>query len=220
MPCKTVGIGSQVYTNKGIGRIHSVELTEIPKASTLTTSHNTRLHDHVIIKGFQICKFFRNENYADPLWVNVAVVTSKVHDDTSTLTDGNIEWNKEFFRDWENQNRTHDFQQDSVTSRSALAYYLMPINSDRWIVHKRWRKRLEGTGTPDDYKKSWMLKKWVPFNRQLVFDDDTDKPETGRTFLIYWFDIYNRGEATASGTTITINQSQFVTTFFRDAKLC
>lgn len=222
MPCKAVGIGSQAYSVKAIGRIHSVELTDIQKSSTLTSSHTQRLHDHVVVKGFQICKWFENIN-ASELFVNVAVVTSKVHDDTVDLSDGAGEWNDEFFRDWETTIRTKNFLQNETptnTSRSGLAYYLLPINSDRWIVHKRWRKKLEGSGSPDQYKRVWLLKKWVKFNRQLVFDDDTDHPETGRTFVIYWFDFPSRGEAVASGNVNVANHTQVITTFFRDAKLC
>lgn len=222
MPCKAAGIGNQTVASKAFGRIHSVELTEITKASTMTSSHNQRLHDHVIVKGFQIVKRFENTWTSNKqISVNVAVVTSKVHSSEITLTDGDPEWDVEFFRDWENYTRVKDFDQ-GTTSRSGLANYVMPINSDRWIVHKRWRKILEPANSPDDYKKTWIIKKWVPFNRQLIFDDDNDHPDTGRTFVIYWFDQPDRSETTdiATGAVTAATHSGFETVFFRDAKLC
>lgn len=219
MPCKCVHMGNQGSAAKAIGRIHSLELINIPRAGTLSASHKQRLHNHCIIKGFKIQKYFENIDTSNvQVTVNVAIVTTKVHEDTTGLNDGDAEWNDQFHRDTENDPRYKDFDQ-TTTSRNAIFVNTAPINPDRWIVHKRWRKTLEPANSPDAYKKTWRFNKYVPFNRQVVFDDIHDVPETGRTFLIYWFDYPSRGELTSAGTANVVNHMQVVATYFRDAKI-
>lgn len=191
--------------NKGAHQLHQMELTTIARDAS-NHSHSKRFSNKALIKGFKIQKVMKN-NDADPTIVNVAVVVSKVDDDTVSAPD----LSREFFRSY-TDGRVRHFEDAADT---PLQRMYTPLNSDRFEILHRWRRVLEGSGTVDAKRTYWVLDKYIPFNRVLRFDDTTGRPESGRTFLIFWLDAITRNKTTvSSGVSVAHQQRSIV--FFTD----
>ena len=96
---------------------------------------------------------------------------------------------------------------DFATARTSLELNRGAINVDKYAVLQRWScvigpNRFEdGVG---DIEKSEApthkyIKKWIPFKRQMRFDETGAVPESGNWFLVYWADqLGNQASATAA----------------------
>lgn len=212
------------FTNKALGRVHSVELFNIPKGSSFSTFNNQRSTDNVIIKGVRIMKYIQNPSSSTELMVHIALVTARLASPTTTdFDDGGIGWEDEFFRSYGTPVRATDFDQTTPsTCLSAWEINTNPINSDRFIVHKRWSRLLAKNPNPttSDFpqphgKHHWVFNKYIKIHRQLEFHHAEDNSHDNRTFLIYWMDNPQRNEGIAL-TGLGINHSQRIITFFKD----
>ena len=201
---RQVDASSYVIT-KLSANLHSAEITTIAKGST----YQTRERDWINLKGFRINKFFKNVT-TSCIVVNCAVLATKVHDDKVSIPDNGTELKEEFFRDETDPTRSTNWIEVGLTYQE-LAYNR--INPDRWSIVKRWRRTLAGTDETDCRKQEWKINKYVPINRQLHYDDNNDKPETGRMFLVWWFTPTTKTTA-ASG--ITIGHSTQVRAYWTD----
>lgn len=210
---------------KAFGRIHSVEVFDIPRAASLSSTNNLRLTDRVLIKGIRIQKYFQNASSINEVVVNVAVVTPKgAQPGENNWGDAGTNWNTGFFREYGEGIRETAFNQSASTPLSAFQVNSLPINTDRFIIHKRWTKRLEPSPsavsgeTRHSKEWQWIINKYLPINRVINYQDTQDHPHDGRTFVIYWFDKIQRDQGTAvSGT--AVQHSSRIVTFFKDKAL-
>lgn len=208
--------------SKAFGRVHSIEIFDIPRAGSLANTNNLRLTDRVMIKGIRLQKYFENPSTLHPLVVHVAVVTSKGASPGETgWGDAGVNWQTGFFRQYGANIREAAFDNTLLGSFEVNSN---PINSDRFIIHKRWMKVLEpepsavsGDTRPTPYHQ-WVLNKYIPINRVINFQDTQDHAHDSRTFVIFWFERKHRDPGTAVAGSAA-NHSSRIITFFRDKGL-
>ena len=213
-PAKSRTVATSNGSTKAINVIHITECIVIAKATTLTNSYQVRESDHVNVKGFRMFKSIRN-NANEPLWCHIAIMTSKVHDDDVAISDAaRTEMTEEFWRDTVS-NRVTDLD---FTAQSSAQFMNNTINTDRWIILGRWKKLLAANITGfDNRKRHWHWKKYIKFNRQLTFDNTNDKPESGRTFLVYWFHPVFKNALVAPTIDVEPTVQNDIRIFFKEA---
>lgn len=211
-PCKCREVGLATESGKANNELHIVELDLIAKESSLPSEQN-RYSDYVHIKGWRVHKWFRNDS-AIPMMHHVAIITTKVHDSADVLNDtatGKTNMAEDFFRDETGSNRvvTPDISTDGMVWNTSR------INTDRWIVLKRYKRLLEGNATNDQRRRQWNFNKYIKFNRQLHYDNTDDKPEANRTFLVHWASAPQATSST-SPTVVDYRHVSSIKCFFRD----
>lgn len=216
-PCKCLVMANSLRANKSNYEVHVTRLDFIAKASGAHTEQ-TRESDYVHIKGWRINKFFENVN-AFPTMHHVVLLTSKVHDSSAILDDtatGKTNVKEDLFRDETVASRV--LTPNSTTD--GLIWNHSRINTDRWIVLKRYRKLLAGTEEPDRRKRQWHFNRYVKFNRQLHYDDSDDIPESNRSILIH-FAVAPGANSITDPTSVEASHSGYdhtseIRCFFRD----
>lgn len=213
-PCKCTQVGLSTITTKLTNTIHVVELDTLSKETSLP-SEQQRYSDYVHLKGWRVHKFFENLD-TRPMMFNMAIITTKVHDSAAVLDDtatGKTNIGEDFFRDETNPNRVLTLS----TGLSGFQWNQYGINTDRWIVLKRYQRLLSGTAETDVRKREWNFNKYVKFNRQLHYDNSEDKPEANRTFLVHWAALPQATSNTLPApAAASYNHCSNIKIFFRD----
>lgn len=179
----------QNITNRDTRQLYNERLTDIIQG----TGINERERRIVNIRGWKICMEIKNLRDI-PLYVNVAVIAPKMGTTTSGVGVG------DFFRASQGADRARDFD----TSLSGLEFHCLPINTDRYTILKHKRTRLVAMAAGGDTVAlsgySYMnIDWWIPLKRQVRYDGSTgDKNESGRVYLVYWFDGFSANAATLS----------------------
>lgn len=186
--------------------LYSLDITNVDQGTQI----NQRLRGIQNIRGFQLRINYRNA-FNVPAILHVAVLNPKKS--ATVSTDG-------FFRDYATS-RDVNFS----TGLSSVQMNHLPISTDQYniLMHKRFRliAAEPTTATQFDYNYGSNVKefrRYVRLNRQVRFNDDsTPDAETGRCFLVTWF------EQTfgAAGTTAQVGKieiQQMVTTYHRSPK--
>lgn len=210
-PCKCRQVASAQESTKALGTIHIAELDTIAKETSLP-SEQQRYSDYVHIKGWRVHKWFKNEA-SIPMMFHVAIITTKIHESSADLSDATGKANvlEDLLRDETDTNRV-------VTpgiGTNGMVWNHYRLNTDRWIVLKRYRRLLEANTTNDKRRNQWNLNRYVKFNRQLHFDNTEDKPESNRTILIHWAAAPNATSSTLP-TSAGYKHASDIKCFFRD----
>lgn len=190
-------------------QLYVVNLIDIDRGQDL----NQRERDVINFRGVRLCNSWYN-NFNVPLFINCAVVSRKDADSTIPPETG------DFFRDLNGNSRGQDFDPAILTS---IAFRCLPINTDKYLVHKHKRYVLAGDVNTNFYqgnKPSYMNTKWyIPFKRQIRYDTvkGGDLSYNANLYFIWWCDQINA----TSGTTAVIgachHQYHFVS-YWRETK--
>lgn len=185
------------------------ELTPI----TQGTDEGNREYQEANILGWRIYMgFYNNSDFH--LVVNVALLSPKDVTATSIDTAG-------FFRNYGNR-REMDFD---ANTRDSMEFNLFPINTDKYRVLQRWRYDIgpqQEDGNPAQYAgnvhQHMLTKKWVPFRRQIRYENTGNAPTNGKVFIVHWCDQKtNQAAGTATVSNAYLSQLKILT-FFRDSK--
>ena len=214
LPIKSDVIDDTTRVDKNDRTLHIFELTNLNRNAT-DYRHDERQSHMVNIRGWRIQKMFETDSgtMTEPIMVHVAVVTSKVpSQNLSTAVLVN-----DFFREC-SDDRVQDFNGNSsgTGGMSNQKLHLLKINTDLFHVLHRWKFTLDAQSTANDTRKTKKIfQKYVPFNRRIIYDQSTGNPNTGRTYLVFWYANYS-GAGTAPVKRIV--HSQHICAFFNDAK--
>lgn len=165
--------------------LYAEKLTDISKGGTA----DQRSFDVINMRGFRVQINVDNLYTNDPVKLCFAVVHKKTQGSPTTA---------EFFR-----NYGDDRSQDFSIAKSSLRLTQTPINADLYDVIHRWtfilgeRINYSGTaGKPTNKSYYKELNKYIPFKRQLRYDNDgTNTPEDGEIYLCYWADRLQQAAA-------------------------
>jgi len=196
------------FQDKAMCTLHSSNVTTISKDSTGGDALNTRERDTAVIKGFKVCMELSNQSFTLPMYFNMAVVVPR---DASTVN------NDDFFRAQAGDTRTANFSPGDL---SANQLHCLPINSDKYIVLKHKRFRIEPNQVVARGNQYRNVDFYQSIQKQFRWDDVTATPRED-VFLLYWASYFSRtaGTLAASGendTTENFSQSLRIVTYFGD----
>lgn len=203
--------------------LYSYDLTYIDRTSTLEMDHRNR--DIINLRGFKIdYAMLINTVATRPVMVHYAVLCHIGTTSVPSSAQANPLSSTNFFRG-SGSSRAIDF---SAATLSSLQMNTLNINSDIYVVLKRWTHRLEytvsaATNISNNSKQTVKIgHKYIPVKRQVRYDDPTDGDvaTTGRCFLVWWAD-YTNGIA-AGGTAVSgaLSMDHHVVTYFREPSNC
>lgn len=145
---------------------------------------NRRQRQLINIRGFSVNQTFTNNTNA-PMIVNVAMIAPKNTNSSEVAVDG-------FFRDY-NESRDVNFS----TTLSSLQISTLPISTDKFTV--LWRKRMTLGAKQTDAVGNFntrlpmnfcSIKKYLPFKRQIRYNDDAGSTAEQKVFLVWWADQF------------------------------
>lgn len=170
----------------------------------------SRLRNTIFVSGFKICAMIKNNNPA-PLCVNMAVVYSRQSNIVST---------SDFFRGLDDSSRGTNFS-DALTANER---HTLPINTDQYRVlyHKRfYLSSANDAAIYEDYtsKNFRIVKKWIPINRNIMFESLTDAVPKQRVFVVWWTDRFMEPAGTVPVADAWDLQQRIVT-YFREPQCC
>jgi len=189
--------------------LRSDPLLNIPAGTAL----NQRQRDIVNFRGIKVCMSLvlnsgLNTGNGEHVYVNVAVISPKA----DNLTGDDAVPTAEFFRG-NADDRAQDF--DS-TQLSSLEFRCLPINTDKYNVHKHIRFML-GPYASTEGKNTKTLEFYVKVNRQIRYEATNANPEGKAMYLCYWAcfqdDAAGTGQATGQ-----INHQLRLVRYFREPK--
>lgn len=178
---------------------------------TKGTAINHRGRDIVNFRGVKICfeAICTNGNILQEadMYLNVAVVSGKdlQGNQAVPLTD--------FFRG-SNSTRGADFS----TALSSLEFHCLPINADKYNVHKHIRMKLAEKADSTAVKASNRMREiYIPLKRQVRYDDTTVTPNGKNLYLLFW--CSRQGYTTGTGAaTASVQFNYHITQYWRDPK--
>ncbi len=171
--------------------LNFVNVTLIDRADQGINHLAHRQRNVINMRGFKVCFMARN-NLQQPMLFNMAVLIAKGQKITSLA-----DMSADFFRNSSLQelasanSRTTDFS----TTLNSMELHCNPVNTDKFVVLKHWRKRIgpnDETGEGGSYNtqasKNWLvIDRYVKVNRQIRYSDDNQTPINGDIFLVWWF---------------------------------
>jgi hypothetical protein len=114
------------------------------------------------------------------VYLNRAIISEKGCDD-SPATD-------KFFRG-NGTGRGRDFN----INLSALDFHCLPMNTDKWNVHKHSRSKLKPfSDTSGGNFKTFSS--YFKLNRQIRYEESGDVPTGKQVYYVYWFDFQGKDE--------------------------
>lgn len=203
-PARTNTVVNTDLVNKNTRTLYSENITNLEQG----TGIGQRDRRVANISGWKFCIELKSLSN-DPLYANLAVIAPK------DSAGGGVPVEDFFRSSTSTNNRAVDFG----IALNSNELHCLPINTDRYTVLKHQRHRIipQGSGTTTtvslngfSYKNlSW----WVPFRRQIRYEDNTT-PEAGNVYFVYWFDRFgaNSGAAVA---TAEIAMTTRIITYFR-----
>lgn len=199
---------NQDSTARDTRTLYATNLISIARGQSL----NERERDIINFRGVRICNNFYNNGTA-PLFLNVAVVSRKDADSTIPPdTD-------DFFRSLDSDTRGQAFN----NSLSAIAFRCLPINTDKYLVHKHKRYTLQGDANGSGWLHSgpsYKTMKWyIPFKRQIRYDSDKGGSFSynANLYLVWWCDAMYAQVSSAPVTSALNHQFHYVS-YFRDTR--
>ena len=192
-------------TNLDSRTLYVNDLTAIPK--TTISDINGRDRHFANVKGFSINWHLANRQ-ENPLLVNIACIAGRGQKVPTTSG---------FFRDY-TSSRDVDFS----TSLNSNEIHTYPISTDKYRVLWSHRHQISGlgnsTGNSDASDNFKLGKTYVPLNRQIRYNDNSDDLGEERVYLVYWFDMFNTAAAGAVVTGAASVSIRTVTYFTDETK--
>lgn len=196
--------------------LYSRDLTAIPK--TEDNAINGRQRDIINVRGFKIDMNFRGALAQDqPNILHFAIIAplATLANDSTPVGSEDVVPDTNFFRG-NSENRAIDFG----TGLSSMQLHSLNINSDNYVVLKRWKKIVgeadnDNPKGPGQYKRSHT---YVKLNRQVRYDtaNYTENATQGRVFLVWWFDTWVGTSDGAPPIQNELLMDQHIVTYFRE----
>lgn len=187
------------HTNRNSRTLYNYDLCTIPKGGTA----DEREYDVCNIKGFKIDMLTQNNN-AGVGYLNLAICINK---DNSAA----VPTTTEFFRAYGD-----DRSQDFANALTDVEFIKTPINADKITVLHRWTIKLNGTAADTGKPIDSNFSKYVPFKRQLRFDNAASIPENDHPYMVYWYELQGAAPFSA-GIANAWSESTRIITYFSDA---
>lgn len=193
---------SQVHRTTDTGGVNEASRTlyqhgllDIPQG----TDVGSRQRELAYVSGVRICGEIRN-THAGPLYVNVAVLSPRAGASSIETSD--------FFRAQGANNNQSNRAVNFSVALTSLDFKCLPINTDRYVVLKHKRMRLNevdnsaSASFDSNSGRNYMnIDWWIPLKRQFRWQSaQALNPESGACFLVYWYDKWGSNGGAAAST--------------------
>lgn len=174
------------------------------------TDTNQRLRDIINFRGIKICMNFNSLTNMRTLFLNVAVVSPRDRQTGGTLP------LDEWFRGNEGGAGTRG--QPFSDALSAIQFHCLPINTDRYNVHKHIRRKILPEQNTSGTRGNRTIMFYQKLNRQIRYADvdGTDNP-IRNMFLVWWIDEDN-AEADSAPVLNACDLQLHLVRYFREPK--
>jgi len=192
-------IGAQQTTLVATRVLNTAACLNMSRGSGL----NDRERDIIDLRGFKVCISAQNLRTNAPMFLNVAMVTSKFDPTQAPGTAG-------FFRG-EGASRGTDF----ADARTGTEFRCLSINTDKYYIQKHMRMSMHKFNTN---QKDFLVKEfYIPIKRQIRFDTSGGTSLNRQFFLVWWCDTLLAPSGGASVAN-AMNFQYKITTYFREPK--
>lgn len=174
IPAKATRLRTDGYQQFTENQLHAVDPLAIDRRdNSALYLLNQRDRDVIYLAGFKFCMTF---NVNKGLYLNVALVSAKHR---ATISD--IDW----FRNYTGTARAKNFNSTDLTTHER---HCLPINTDDYTVHwhQRWIQFGGNASTLPNRNNPTEIQKWVPINRQIRFDSETNTSAETQFRLVWW----------------------------------
>ena len=192
-------IGSSGTVNTDTRTLTREAILNVGKSDAI----NARERDIIDLRGFKICLSAINNLTNLPLYLNVAVLSSKFDPTAQPVTTN-------FFRG-EGNTRGADFD----LNRQSVEFHCLPVNTDKYFVmsHKRYMLSRFGDQNQDHLTDTY----YVPINRQIRYDTSDGNSTNRQFYLVWWCDALNEPSTSIARTDAMQFQWKTVT-YFREPR--
>jgi len=207
---KRVEAVMDLYQDEPMVTLKANNVLQIPKDATGADAMDTRERDSAVVKGFKLCMEVANQNTTLPMYFNLAVVVPR---DTTAIT------GTSFFRAQSGDGRTEDFD---PTLLSANELHCLPINTDRYVVLKHTRTKIEPNQVVARGGQYKNIDFYMPIQKQFRWDGATSTPRKD-IFVVFWASYFGRTPGTLAAsnqndTSENFSYHQRIVTYFGDPK--
>ena len=192
----------------------SIRLLDLPKTTTNDESVlNERLRNMVNFRGCKICFHVDLNSVSgrggDKLFFNWAIISPKQQDANITSID-----TSEFFRGQDGAR----FTSFIPTTLTGLDCRCLPVNTDKYIVH-RHKRMILGPWESTEGKGERMFEQYVPVKRQVRYNSsgtgvELENPEARDMWMVFWCSYQN--ETTAAAVANVMNVRWRMIKYFRE----
>lgn len=194
-----------------------LRLLSIPKTTTFNEAElNTRQRNAVDFRGLKICFSIVQNTLGASLdgqkfFFNWAVISPKQEDPLLTTID-----TAEFFRGQDGARFTSFID----TTLTGLDTHCLPINTDKYIVHRHKRIRM-GPWESTEGKGQRYFETYIPVKRQIRYNAtgtgvQLDYPEAKDMWMVYWCSYQDEG--TAAGVAAAMDVRFRILQYFKEPK--
>lgn len=178
---------------------------------------NTRVNPVVNFRGIKICMNIERQNLAsfnkENMFFNWAIISPKAIGTNPQIP------NEEFFRGT-GEHRFENFN----TSLSGLDTRCLPINTDKYIIH-RHQRLIVGPYDSTEGRHSRYFEKYIKVNRQVRYNEGGSgtsiellmQPEGADMWLVYWCSFASELDNQAT-TLAACNVTTRIVQYFREPK--
>lgn len=187
--------------------LHSSALVSIEKVNSSSDQIDRRQRDLIKVSGIKICMQFENVlATADAVqMINVAIITAR----DGLLSPGS----PDFFRSSDTSRATA-----FSTTLSSTELDCLPINSDKYIIHKRWRRKLLPALDQTAGRQYGKLSYYLKIGKQFRFDGSLSAPTTPVPYLVWWWDKPNTNGGTGVQSGLSMTHRTVV--YFKETSCC
>lgn len=209
-PGKRTQVFEETAAFKSTRTLYSQKLISVDFGNNI----NQRQRHVINSTGIKVCTELKNLS-SSPMYVNMAVISAKAGVDPAADID-----TTDFFRSSKSNDRSADFG----VANSSTELHCLPINTDKYVIHKQLRTSLVAAASGGDTvaltgKSYTNVDWWVAMKRQFRFDGTSSLPENGQLYLVYWFDEYMTPAQTAAQSN-KLKMSKKVIMHFKEPSCC
>lgn len=199
---------SEVIANINTRTLYDEPLLNVTRGDAI----NERKRDVVNFRGIKFCMSLVNKAATangQNMYFNYAIVSPKADDTKLALPLA------EFFRGTGAQRH-----QAFDNALSSLDFRCLPINTDKYNVHKHKRLQL-GPYSSAEGKNTRTWEFYMPLNRQIRYENGTtDVPAGKQMFLCYWCDYQDTNPGGVPVTNVADFQLRILKYFKEPATCC
>lgn len=197
-------------TDRNTRTLYVQNITDIQQG--VNANINSRDRNICNLRGWKICMEVRCKGTVQaPMYFHWAIITPR---NDNQITTGIT--SPDFFRDPGQTERQIDFS----NQLESIEFHCNNINMDKYgiIRHKRVVIQPAGTATVrNEFGSNMYIKDiWIPYKRQLLFNENNTPKCTTPIFFVYWFAEAEKPSATAAQVGV-LTMGYKVITYFRNS---
>ncbi|QSX73071.1 capsid protein [Delphin virus 2] len=217
------GVPGGTNTLFGLGALQLTETIPYPPQASVVTAENQRKNQSIYVKGFKICRTFRNllTQVGQEIEVHWALIQLKA---PSLTTPGTLESDVRvaFFRDNSaSSSRTRDFTDYISTDPWSAEFNCLPMapgNDFNILTHQKRvlaQQNLNSLAFGTRSSNTWKIERYYPYKKWIKFTGDNGFPDRP-IYEVYWCNTLDSSGFPADPTADSCSTWHCHTLYFSD----